>query len=213
MEICSRAIDVYGGYGFCQEYPVEQYLRDCKITQIYEGTNQIQSMDLVGRKLEQRKGENFRNLLGDIDVTITKIRNNHVLKKFCEQLVEAREALGNMPAVLDACFKSGRAVIPVQNAEPLLAIAGDVLCGWFLLQAADIALEKLDTLYKEFNADTAEKQKMLAVSNADVAFYQGKVASAKFFAAEILPTVKVRCEIIKRGETIPVDICDESFAM
>lgn len=213
MDICSRAIDVYGGYGFCQEYPVEQYFRDCKITQIYEGTNQIQSMDLVGRKLEQRKGENFRNLLGEIDSTINKICNNEVLKDFCAKLVEAREALRRMPVLFDGCFKSGKAAIPVQNAEPFLAVMGDVICGWLLLQAADIALEKLNAFYKESNADTIEKQKALAASNAEVAFYQGKIASAKFFAAEILPTVKVRCEIINTGETIAVDICDESFAM
>lgn len=213
MEICSRAIDVYGGYGFCQEYPVEQYLRDCKITQIYEGTNQIQAIDLVARKLEQRKGENVKNLLGDIDSTISKIQDHEELKASCAKLTEARQALGNMPAILNECFKSGKAAIPMQNAEPFLAIMGDVVCGWFLLQGAAIAIEKLDVLYKRFVADTVEKKKALAVSNADVAFYNGKVASAKFFAVEILPTVKVRCDIINEGETTPVDMGDESFAM
>lgn len=213
MDICSKAIDVYGGYGFCQEYPVEQYLRDCKITQIYEGTNQIQAMDLVARKLEQRKGENIKNLLGDIDSTISKVKNNEELKVSCAKLAEAREALGSMPLILSEYFKSGKAAIPVQNAEPFLGIMGDVVCGWFLLQGADIATKKLDALYEKFGADTIEKQKALAVSNADVAFYNGKVASAKFFAVEILPTVKVRCDIINEGETIPVDIGDESFAM
>lgn len=213
MDICSKAIDVYGGYGFCQEYPVEQYLRDCKITQIYEGTNQIQSMDLVARKLEQRKGENVKNLFADIDLTISKIQNNEELKASCAKLAQAREALGIMPLILSGYFKSGKAAIPVQNAEPFLAIMGDVVCGWLLIQGADIAVEKLDAIYKKFGADTKEKQKELAVSNADVAFYKGKVASAKFFASEILPIVKVRCEIINEGETIPVDIGDESFAM
>ena len=56
MEVCSKAIDVYGGYGYCQEYPVEQYMRDCKIACLYEGTNGIQALDLVGRKLGQKKG-------------------------------------------------------------------------------------------------------------------------------------------------------------
>jgi hypothetical protein len=59
---CSMAMDVYGGYGYCSEYPVEQYLRDEKIATIYEGTNGIQALDLVGRKLGQRKGANVMNM-------------------------------------------------------------------------------------------------------------------------------------------------------
>ena len=61
--------------------------------------------------------------------------------------------------------------------------------------------------------NTVEKQKELAASNADVTFYQGKVASAKFFAVEILSTVKVRCDIVSKGATTAVDICGESFAL
>jgi Acyl-CoA dehydrogenases len=63
MQITSKAIDVYGGYGYCQEYPVEQYMRDCKIATIYEGTNGIQALDLVGRKLGQNKGMNVMNMI------------------------------------------------------------------------------------------------------------------------------------------------------
>lgn len=213
MDICSKAMDVYGGYGYCQEYPVEQYLRDCKITQIYEGTNQVQAMDLVARKLEQRNGENIANLLEDIDSTISQFQYNEELKNSCAKLAEAKQALSSILMMFRECFKSGKAVIPVQNAEPFLAIMGDMICGWLLLQGAGIAIEKLDAIYKTFGADTKEKQASLALENADVAFYQGKVASAKYFAAEILPTVKIRCKLIHEGETIPADISDESFAI
>lgn len=213
MDICSKAMDVYGGYGYCQEYPVEQYLRDCKITQIYEGTNQVQAMDLVARKLEQSNGKNMANLLDDIDSTISKIQYHEELKNSCAKLAESKQALSSIPVMFRECFQSGRAVVPVQNAEPFLAVMGDVVCGWLLLQGAGIATEKLDALYKTFETDTKEKQSALASTNADVAFYQGKVASAKFFAAEILPTVKIRCELIHEGEKIPADICDESFAI
>jgi len=212
VQICSKAIDIYGGYGYSQEYPVEQYLRDCKITQIFEGTSQIQALDLVTRKLEQNKGKNFANLLDDISSTIKKIQNVEVLKAASIKLAEATEALGRMPSIFNECFKAGKGTVPIQNAEPFLAIMGDVVCGWLLIQGGAIAFENLDALYKKFGADTVEEQKELAVSSAEVAFYQGKVASAKFFAVEMLSTVKVRCEIINEGETIPADISDESFA-
>ncbi len=213
VEICSKAIDVYGGYGYCQEYPVEQYLRDCKITQIYEGTNQIQALDLLSRKLEQNKGRNFENLLKDISSTIQKLQNIEELKTASAKLKEAMEALGRMPSIFREYFGTGNRAVPIQNAEPFLGIMGDVMCGWLLLQGAEIALKKLDTLYKVSGSDTAEKQESLTATNAEVAFYQGKVASAKFFAFEILSTIKVRCDIIQEGELIPVQIADQSFAV
>jgi alkylation response protein AidB-like acyl-CoA dehydrogenase len=66
FEICSHAIQVYGGYGYIKEYPLEQLLRDCRITMIYEGTNGIQAMDLLGRKLGMNKGKPIMDLLGEI---------------------------------------------------------------------------------------------------------------------------------------------------
>lgn len=213
VEICSKAIDVYGGYGYCREYPVEQYLRDCKITQIYEGTNQIQALDLLSRKLEQNSGRNFENLQKDIKSTVKKTQDIEELKAASMKLLEAVEALERMPSVFREFFAKGNRAVPIQNAEPFLGIMGDVVCGWLLLQGSEIALEKLDALYKATGSDTDEKQNTLASTNDEVAFYQGKVASAKFFAYEILTTIKVRCDIIKEGEMIPVQIADQSFAV
>ena len=198
VDICSKAMDVYGGYGFCQEYPVEQYLRDCKITQIYEGTNQIQSMDLVGRKLGQNKGQNVMNLFTDITATIEKLKGVEELRSSIAKLAEASGALAELPPAFVECFKSGKAAVPIQNVEPFLAVMGDVVCGWFLLQGAGIALEKLASL---------------DAGDVDVPFYKGKVMTARFFAAEILSTVKTRCEIIRENEAIAVEISEESFAV
>ena len=66
FRVTETAIQVYGGYGYCSEYPVEQFLRDVKIASLYEGTNGIQALDLIGRKLEMKKGLYFMNLLGEI---------------------------------------------------------------------------------------------------------------------------------------------------
>ncbi len=198
MDICSKAIDVYGGYGFCQEYPVEQYLRDCKITQIYEGTNQIQAMDLVGRKLGMNKGMNVMNLFGEITATIEKLKGLEVLRPSAVKLQEALDAVAELPLTFVEFFKSGRAAVPIQNVEPFLAVMGDVVSGWLLLQGAGIALEKMDSL---------------DVCDRDVSFYRGKIMAARFFAAEILPTVKTRCGIIKENEALAVEISEESFAV
>ena len=76
VQICSLAMDVYGGYGYCSEYPIEQYYRDVKIATIYEGTNGIQALDLVGRRLGQRKGMNIMNLFGEMQKNIAKMKGH-----------------------------------------------------------------------------------------------------------------------------------------
>jgi hypothetical protein len=70
FDVCVQGMQVYGGYGYIQEYPQEQLTRDCKITSIYEGTNGIQAMDLLGRKLGMKKGKPFMDLLGEMNKTI-----------------------------------------------------------------------------------------------------------------------------------------------
>jgi alkylation response protein AidB-like acyl-CoA dehydrogenase len=198
VEICTKAMDVYGGYGYCQEYPVEQFLRDCKITQIYEGTNQIQAMDLVGRKLGMNRGMNVVHLFGEITETIEKLKTLEVLRPSAVKLQEALDAVAELPLMFVEFFKSGRAAVPIQNVEPFLAVMGDMICGWLLLQGAGIALEKIDSL---------------DICDLDVSFYRGKIMAARFFAAEILPTVKTRCGIIKENEALAVEMSEESFAV
>ncbi len=212
MEICSKAIDVYGGYGYCQEYPVEQYLRDCKIATVYEGTNGIQALDLVGRKLAMNKGMNVMNMFGEIGATIANARKIEELKIYAAKLEEAYNALVDLTMALAQFGKSSSFIIPLLNASSYLDIFGDVLLGHFLLQAAVISSEKLKVIYQENGAEESKAQKRALVrTNEDVAFYNGKLASARFFAIEVLCTVKARCEAIKSEEKIAFEMADESF--
>lgn len=212
MEICSKAIDVYGGYGYCQEYPVEQYMRDCKIATLYEGTNGIQALDLVGRKLGQKKGMNVMNMFGEIGATIAKAKGIDELKPYAARLEEAYNALVDMTMTLAQLGKSSGFIIPILNASLYLDIFGDVLLGHFLLQSAALASEKLKAIYAEKGVqDSKGKKRALVHQNADVAFYEGKIAAAKYFAVDILCTVKARCEAIKSEEKIPVEMANESF--
>ena len=70
LEVCSHGVQVYGGYGYCKEFPAEQLMRDSRIFMIYEGTNGIQAMDLLGRKLAMNKGQSFTYFLDQIRKTI-----------------------------------------------------------------------------------------------------------------------------------------------
>jgi alkylation response protein AidB-like acyl-CoA dehydrogenase len=214
FEVCGKAIDVYGGYGYCQEYPVEQYLRDCKIASIYEGTNGIQSLDLVGRKLGMRKGANVMNMAGEIGATVARAKAGEDLKPYALRLEEAMNAWVDLTLTFASLGKSGSFLVPVLYASPYLDIMGDVLMGHFLLQAACIAEGKLQALYAEAGAEKSKgRQRALVRENRDAAYYTGKLASAKFFAAEVLATVKGRCEAVKAGDKIALEIPNESFGV
>ncbi|MCX7982248.1 MAG: acyl-CoA dehydrogenase [Syntrophales bacterium] len=209
--ICSTAIDVYGGYGYCQEYPVEQYLRDEKIAQIYEGTNGIQALDLVGRKLAQRKGANVMNMAMLIQQNIARAKGVPELGKYAAILEEAANACFDLTMYFAQVGKSGDFLIPILYACKFLEIFGDVLLGHFLIDGACVANEKLQAIYEEKKAYSIGQKKALEREDKEAAFYSGRIASAKFFANEILTTVKARCDAIKAGEKVPLEITDEAF--
>ena len=83
FSVCEQAVQVYGGHGYTKEYPVEQLLRDCKIASLYEGTNGIQAMDLLGRKLGIKKGTVFKNLLQEIYERVARAESIDALSDFC----------------------------------------------------------------------------------------------------------------------------------
>jgi hypothetical protein len=213
VEICGFAMDVYGGYGYCQEYPLEQYLRDCKISTIYEGTNAIQSLDLVFRKLGQRKGQNAMNLLGEITATAERCKAIEELKESAAYLGAASAAFGDMLMQFVSWLTGGDFMAPLINHRPFLMVMGDVVVGWRLMDAAAIASEKLDKLFKEAGADTPEKQRELGKNNADISFYLGKIASAKYFAANVLTVVEARFKAIKLADKTPVEMLEESYTI
>ena len=208
---CSLAIDVHGGYGYCAEYPIEQHLRDEKIATIYEGTNAIQAIDLVGRKLAQRGGKNMENLLGRIRQNIARAKSIPAFAAQTAILEEAVNAYDELRKHFGQLSKTPDFLIPILNASKFLEIMGDVVIGHFLLEAAGIASAKLDAICKSKGADSAEKQKELQSQDKEAAFYTGKMASARFFAFDILTTVKARCEAIKLADDTPLVIPDEAF--
>ena len=209
--ICSMAMDIFGGYGYCSEYPIEQYLRDVKIGAIYEGTNGIQAIDLIGRKLKQRNGQNLKNLFDDISSGVARAKVRADLVKAATILEEATDACFDLVNFLIQASKED-IVTAYLNASSFLELFGDVVVGHFLLEAARIATEKLHVIYKAVEADTVKKQNSLCREDKEAAFYSGKVAACRFFAANILTSVKARCEGIKLRDKSAMDIPEEAFS-
>jgi len=217
FRVTEQAIQVYGGYGFCQEYPVEQFMRDEKIASLYEGTNGIQALDLVGRKLGMKKGLYFISLLGEIGAVTARYKDRPLLNGLSDSVQAAANVLGEMAMFFAASGKAGKFMIPVANAYPFLMMMGKVVLGWLLLWEAGVAEEKLQALCRENGVDPADLFKMFEVNdllknNGDAAFYQGKIAAAKYFIRHILPEVDAAAQSIRSEDLSMLEIADESFA-
>ncbi len=214
FRVTEYAIQVYGGYGFTSEYPVEQFMRDCKIASIYEGTNGIQAMDLVARKLGQNKGMNFINFISLMTDTFTKHKVDGSLKDALSEFEKARNTLGEIGGFFAQCGASGKFLVPIGNAYQFLELMSTVTLGFFLLWQGAIAEKKLEAIKKEKNVKDDDWVAVAALykDSKDAAFYQGKVAAAKFYCAYVLPHVESMAKAIKKEDMSIMEIAESAFA-
>jgi hypothetical protein len=197
FRICETAIQTLGGAGYICDYGIEQYCRDSKIFSIYEGTNHIQAMDLVSRKLGQRSGANLKRFLGDIVSFAKNNEGNPTLGGAIKNLSKAQEAVGGSAMRLLAWSQSEKFELVPLFANRYLEMMSETAVGWLLLEAACIADEKLKTVSKQ---------------HPDYAFYQGKIASAQYFARNVLPAVIAKAKIMESEDSSAIEISDASFA-
>jgi alkylation response protein AidB-like acyl-CoA dehydrogenase len=196
-----ESLQTFGGSGFLQDYPIEQYVRDSKIDTLYEGTTAIQSLDLVFRKIVRDQGRALTAVAMEIQGFLDSEAGNGQLKD--ERLALAK-ALGEVQQIL-ATFTGwlmaaqggeARELYKIGlNSRRLLLALGDVVVGWLLQRQADVALRAL-----------AQPQ-----PPADQAFYEGKVAAARFFAHEVLPRIGADRRIIESTDLDVMDLPEEAF--
>ncbi len=206
FRVTEWAIQCYGGYGYCSEYPAEQYMRDIKITSIYEGTNGIQAQDLLGRKVSMKGGALFKDFISLLTEFIEKNKTHSALGENIGRLAKARDTLVQTTMKLGELGAGGDVVYPMLQAAPYLEMFGDVAVAHLLLDQALIAQEKFDAICKENGADSAEARKSLCEDNDEARFYWGKLCSADFFVNQILPRMHARAESIQSGDRSAMDI-------
>ena len=213
FRVCETAIQVHGGYGYCQEYPVEQFLRDCKIASIYEGTNGIQALDLVGRKLAIKRGRLFKRLIAETEEFLRWARKNFDLRESVAIFEAARDQLIQVTKYFGLKGMTEDYVETLLYATPYLELFGDVAVGLMLLWQALIAQRRLQEIYLDAGAEDAESQHRILASNRSAAFYRGKVASAEFFINNTLTLAKGKARAIMSGQRTAVDIPEEAFSL
>jgi alkylation response protein AidB-like acyl-CoA dehydrogenase len=196
FEVCSLGVQVYGGYGYIKEYPMEQLLRDCRITQIYEGTNGIQAMDLLGRKLGMNKGKPIMDLLGEIQQTIAAAKSISILADIANKVEAAVNKLGEVALHIGQTGMSpDTRMTAFAHAYNFMEVSGDVVLAWLLLWRASIAAQ---------NLENGAKKK-------DAAFYEGQLKSAEFFVHSILPVTFGKMDVILAAGSEAVDISEDAF--
>jgi alkylation response protein AidB-like acyl-CoA dehydrogenase len=193
FDVCSQAMQVYGGYGYIKEYPVEQLLRDCRITMIYEGTNGIQAMDLLGRKLGMKKGKPIMDLFGEIQKTVASAKQKPELAELAGGVEKALNKLGEVGMHMGQTAMSDKVLTAFANAYPFMEVAGDVVMAWMLLWRSDIAAAKL------------------AGNGKDAAFYKGQIKALDYFVNSVLPTTQGKMRAILGASDAVATIEDASF--
>ena len=185
FKVCELAVQTFGGYGFTQEYPVEQYLRDVKIASIYEGTNGIQAMDLLFRKVAQQGGARLE-LFGSLIADKVAEWSNHPLSPLAQEIATHMQDFREVTMNILGAAQSGNTQHGMLNACNYLDMLGNITSAFYLLEGAVIAHDKLQGLYAANGVTTADEQKAFLRKNSEAAFYHGKVRTAEFFNRNIL---------------------------
>ncbi len=194
FEICSQAVQVFGGYGYIEEYPVSQLLRDCRITMLYEGTNGIQAMDLLGRKLGLNKGKPIMDLFGEMQKTVAAAKAIPALEAETIRIEELFNKLAEVALHMGQTAMSEKVLSAFANAHPFLDATGDVMIGWMLLWRATIAATKLEKAKKK-----------------DKPYYEGLLKSLTYFAEVKAPVTMGRMNSLMKTSSVAVDIDPASF--
>ena len=195
FEICSHGVQIFGGYGYTKEYLQEQLLRDSKITQIYEGTNGIQSMDLLGRKLGLNKGEAFKSLILKVKEIIEIAKGQDVLKDMAGKADDTILKLEKTVEQIGGMVRSDKMMTAFAHAYSFLEVTGDIVMAWMLLWRATIAVDKLESGAKRKDSD----------------FYTGQIRSAQFFINSVLPVTCGKMDVILNGDDATMQISESSF--
>ncbi len=201
----TESLQTFGGSGFLQDYPIEQYVRDAKIDTLYEGTTAIQGQDLFFRKIVKDKGAALGYLSEQVKEFAEGDAGNGRLKVERELL---KQGLDDASAIIGATFSDLMASNPADekgdlkniykvglNTTRLVYVLGDLTVAWLLLRGAEVALEKLGG----------------EVSAADKSFYEGKVAAAQFFARNVLPKLAGERAIAENIDDSVMELDESAF--
>jgi hypothetical protein len=197
----AQALQTFGGSGYLQNYPLEQYIRDAKIDTLYEGTTAIQAQDFFFRKIIRNRGVALGAVSAEIAQFLDSIAEEGRLKEEREAVQKALENVGGMAGAMTQQLMAAQEDVTNvykvgQNTTRLLMSAGDLMVGYLLLRQAAVALTRLDEN---------------GLSDAERNFYAGKPAVTRFFAQTVLPELAARRIVVESTDNSLMDVSEDSF--
>jgi alkylation response protein AidB-like acyl-CoA dehydrogenase len=200
-ELLALSLQIFGGSGFLQDYPIEQYVRDTKIDTLYEGTTGIQGQDFYFRKIVRDKEVALNTLFGEIEDFLATVEGEGRLSAEAKAVTGALAHVRAMVATLNN-WQAQAAADPAevykvgQNTTRLLMSVGDLVVGWLLTRQAAVALQAQDST---------------TPSPADADFYAGKVAAARFFTGTVLPELAARLATLSATDNSLMELPNGAF--
>ena len=202
-ENLALSLQVFGGSGYTQDYPIEQYLRDAKIDTLYEGTTAIQAQDFFFRKIVRDGGNALGVVAAEIAAFTSSSRSESTDGRNKEELLLLETALTDMQSMVGslvdystAALQNPTSVYKVgEHAVNVLLSVGDLLIGYLLLRQAQVAQNALDA----------------GASPRDTAFYAGKLAVAHWFARNVLPELTARRSVIENADESLMEVAESAF--
>jgi hypothetical protein len=196
IEIASLGVQVHGGMGFIEETGAAQYYRDARITAIYEGTNGIQAMDLIGRKVARDKGAAISAVMAEMREVVAALEGakSETLSAVAARLRDGVAALEQAVQYVVTTFGSDVRKAAV-GAVPFLELFGTVAGGW---QSARAAL-------------AAQRKLAAGASGADASFFQSKVGTARFYADHVLVKAPALARTVLSGADGALSLSDDQF--
>ena len=191
FDTADLAIMVHGGYGYIKEYGVEGLLRDIKIAAIYEGTNGIQALDLLGRKVARKGGLMFMTFLNWMNQFVARWKTDETVGALAKHVETSKNTLATLTMELGGMSRKGDVYYPVLCASDYLEAFGDVVVARLLVEQAGIAAEKLAAG---------------GLSDGEKRFMNGKIKTASFYCAQQLPRVDMMAARIRSGDRSALEV-------
>ena len=188
---CSQAIQILGGYGYCDEFPVEQYYRDVRIHPIHEGTTGIQGMDLLGRKMMMKKGKAGQLYLAEVRKAIAAAQADADLQSFASELEKSIGDLEKVTAHLAGIALKGNPEIFLADATLYLEFFGIIAIAWQWLMQATVANKAL---------------KKGGLAEPDINFYSGKIYACRYFFGYELPKIEGLAKRLLNSDGLTVEM-------
>ncbi|MCY1357011.1 3-methylmercaptopropionyl-CoA dehydrogenase [compost metagenome] len=194
FESASHGMQIYGGHGFISEWGMEQNLRDCRISMLYEGTTGVQALDLLGRKILMTQGEALKGFTKIVHKFCQANEGNEAVKEFVEPLARLNKEWGDLTMKVGMAAMKDREEVGAASVDYLM-YSGYACLAYFWADMARLAAEKL------------------AAGEGDAAFYKAKLQTARFYFKRILPRTRTHAETMLSGASNLMDLAEEDFAL